>query len=159
MRVVFKDDAGASNWKVLTRKEALAFAKEQSLDLVLVDGKAEPPVCRLANFGHMLMEKRSKEKEKKTSQKAKALKEIYIRAGIDPHDLGIKLNKCRDFLEDGHQVKIVLMVNKATLAGNPLALDETTLKVIESLETHAGTVQQPSQLNPMRKDFTISPKK
>ena len=159
MRVVFKDpETGANGWKLLNRSEALAFAKKMSLDLVMVDAKATPPVCRLANFGHMLMEKRSKEKEKKVSQKAKVLKEIYIKSGIDPHDLGIKLNKCQEFLEDGHQVKVVLMVNKATLAGNPLALDETTLKVIERLENHAGTVQQPAQLNPLRKDFLLNPK-
>ena len=159
VRVVYKDsETGADGWKVLSRAEALAFAAKQSLDLVLVDGKASPPVCRLANFGHMLMEKRSKEKEKKVSQKAKSLKEIYIKAGIDQHDLGIKLNKCQEFLEDGHQVKVVLMVNKVTLAANPLALDETTLKVVERLENHAGTVQQPAQLNPLRKDFLLNPK-
>jgi hypothetical protein len=45
-----------------------------------------------------------------------------------------------------------------TLAQNPLALDETTLKVIERLENYAGTVQQPTQLNPLRKDFLINPK-
>lgn len=160
MRVVYKDiETGESEWKVLTRKEALSLAKKQSLDLILVDAKSDPPVCRLANFGQMLMEKRSKEKEKKTSQKAKTLKEIYVSAGIDPHDLGIKLNKCKEFLEDGHQVKIVLTVTKVALSNNPLALDETTLKVLENIENHVGTVQQPPGANPMRKDFLLNPKK
>jgi translation initiation factor IF-3 len=159
MRVVYSNpESGASEWKVLARKEALLFAAKMKLDLVMVDSKADPPVCRLANFGQLLMEKRSKEKEKKTSQKAKVLKEMYIKAGIDPHDLGIKLGKCKDFLDLGHQVKIVLTVAKVTLAANPLALDETTLKILENLESHVGTVQQPAQSSSMRKDFLLNPK-
>jgi translation initiation factor IF-3 len=159
MRVVYSNpETGASEWKVLDRKEALAFAAKMKLDLVMVDIKADPPVCRLANFGQHLMEKRSKEKEKKTSQKAKVLKEMYVKAGIDPHDLGIKLGKCKEFLDLGHQVKIVLTAAKVTLAANPLALDETTLKILENLETHVGTVQQPAQSSAMRKDFLLNPK-
>lgn len=160
MRVVYKNaETGASEWQVLTRKDALALAKKMSLDLVLVDAKSTPPVCRLDDFGHMLMEKRKKAKEKKTSQKIKSLKEIYVKAGIDPHDLETKLNKCKEFLADGHQVKVVMMATKVAMTNNPLALDEATLKVLENLESHVGTVQQPKVSNPMRRDFLLNPGK
>lgn len=152
-------ETGAEEWKVLGRKEALALAKKMSLDLILVDANSTPPVCRLRDFGHMLMEKRKKVKEKKTSQKLKSLKEIYIKAGIDPHDLETKLNKCKDFLTDGHQVKVVMIATKVALTNNPLALDEATLKVLETLEKHVGTVQQPKVSNPLRRDFLLSPSK
>jgi len=161
MRVVYKDPSTNENkWEILSRKDALKLAKQHSLDLILVNGKAEPPVCRLDAYGQILLEQKKKEKEKKGSQKARSLKEMYIQAGIDPHDLGIKLNKVKEFLEDGHPVKVSLLAKKSALATNLLSLDETTLKVLEAIEGDVGSVQLQANANPnaMRRDYLFNPK-
>jgi len=71
-----------------------------------VNGQSDPPVCKLDDFGSVLKKEREKEKEKKVHQKARTLKEMFVGAGIDPHDLGIKMNKVKEFLADGHPVKV-----------------------------------------------------
>jgi translation initiation factor IF-3 len=69
-----------------------------------VNDAADPPVCKLENFGLVLKKEREKKKEIKASQKARSLKEMFFSAGIDPHDLSVKLAKVQDFLKDGHPV-------------------------------------------------------
>ena len=119
---------------------------------------SDPPVCKLDNFGDVLKKDREKEKEKKIHQKARALKEMFVGAGIDPHDLGIKMNKVKEFLADGHPVKVVVTAKKAQIKVNPLCVDETTMNILEAIEHHVSNVQQPDSSSPSRKDFTLNPK-
>jgi translation initiation factor IF-3 len=71
---------------------------------ILVTASADPPVCKLENFGQILKIKREKQKEQKTNQKARSLKEMFFSGGIDAHDLGVKLAKVKEFLIEGHPV-------------------------------------------------------
>lgn len=166
MRVIYKNEAGEDEWKIMPKMKALEFAKEMKLDLILVNGKTDPPVCKLENFGHVLMDKKKKAKEIKAAQKARAMKEIFIKAGIDLHDFDTKLNKVKGFLEDGHPVKLSILHKKhvqrsLTRNSNALGLEETTLKALESIEHLPIIVQQQkanSEATQIRRDFIITPK-
>lgn len=158
MRVVYKDPVTQENkWQILNRREAITFARSQQLDLVLVNGASDPPVCKLENYGQLLMSMKKKDKAKKATQKARAVKEIFIGAGIDPHDLGTKMNHVKEFLSNGHPVRIVVIAKKQNLKDNPLAVEEVTLKVLDSVEKFVSSAQQPTQ-TPMRSEFLLNPK-
>jgi translation initiation factor IF-3 len=100
---------------------------------------------------------KKKDKAKKATQKARVVKEIFIGAGIDPHDLGTKMNHAKEFLSNGHPVRIVVVAKKQNLKDNPMAVEEVTLKILESIEKFVSSVQQPTQ-SPMRSEFLLNPK-
>lgn len=93
---------------VLTRSEALRMAQDASLDLVEVSPNAEPPVCKILDFGKYKYELQKKKAEAKKKQTVVHVKEIQMRPMIDPHDFEIKCKAIKRFLEEGNKVKILL---------------------------------------------------
>lgn len=93
---------------ILQLPEALTMARNQGVDLVEIAPTANPPVCRLVDFGKFRYEQAKKDKESKKHQHANKVKEIQLSATIDPHDLGVKLTHAVDFLCDDMKVKIAL---------------------------------------------------
>ena len=90
-------------------RDALSKAKEASLDLVEVSPKAEPPVCRIMDFGKWLYEEKRKNKLNQKKQHVVVLKEIRLRPKIDDHDREIKINHAKKFLEKGHKVQFTML--------------------------------------------------
>lgn len=88
--------------------EALDKAADEKLDLVLVSPNADPPVCKLMNYGKYKFEQAKKEKESKKNQKTFEIKEIRITPNIEKHDFEFKAKNARKFLEDGNKVKITV---------------------------------------------------
>ena len=86
--------------------EAIRMAQEQSLDLVEVAPMAQPPVCRIMDYGKYRYQLQKKEKDARKKQKVQALKEIKMRPKIDDHDFDFKTKAVRTFLKDGHRVKV-----------------------------------------------------
>ena len=86
--------------------EAIRMATEQSLDLVEVAPMAQPPVCRIMDYGKYRYQLQKKEKDARKKQKVQALKEIKMRPKIDDHDFDFKTKAVRTFLESGHRVKV-----------------------------------------------------
>ncbi|MBI5206986.1 MAG: translation initiation factor IF-3 [Candidatus Firestonebacteria bacterium] len=93
---------------VMSVKEALQIAFSLGLDLVEVSSDANPPVCKIINYGKYKYELSKKSKESKKHQKMIILKEVKISPSIGEHDLLIKINYIRKFLESGHKVKITI---------------------------------------------------
>lgn len=89
--------------------EALALAQEQCLDLVEVSPLSQPPVCKIMDFGQYLYKQRKIEQNQKQSQKKKSLKNIRLSVRIGRHDLEIKANSAKRFLEDSNPVKVTLI--------------------------------------------------
>lgn len=89
-------------------KEALKLAESKKLDLVVVSPNAEPPVCRIMNYGKFKFSQAKKEKESKKKQKVIKVKEIKMTPNIEDHDLGIKAKNASKFLQDGDRVKVVI---------------------------------------------------
>jgi translation initiation factor IF-3 len=104
VRVVAED---GSNLGVLTTEAALRRAQEVGLDLVEVNPKTTPPVCKILDFGKYKYEEKKRAREAKRKQTIVEVKEIKLRPKTDDHDLDTKVRAARKFLEQGNKVKIV----------------------------------------------------
>jgi translation initiation factor IF-3 len=102
-------------------KEALARAKEMDLDLVEVAPKANPPVCRVMDYGKYLYDMHKKAQEAKKHQKQIQVKEIKFRPKISGHDYDFKMRHVQRFLKEGNKVKITVMLRGREKAKPELA--------------------------------------
>ena len=93
---------------IMSAREALALAEEEGLDLVKIAPTAQPPVCRIVDYGKYKYEQSKREKEAKKKQKVTEVKEIRLSPNIDTNDLNTKMNAARKFLSKGDRVKITL---------------------------------------------------
>lgn len=124
--------------------DALEIAEERDLDVVLVATNANPPVCKLMNYGKYKFEQAKREKEAKKKQKTLEIKEIRVTPNIEEHDFGFKTKNARKFLEDGNKVKVTVRFRGREL--NNVKAGETVLnKFIEALED-VGTVEKKPKL-------------
>ncbi|EYB68820.1 translation initiation factor IF-3 [Deinococcus phoenicis] len=94
---------------IIDTRDAMAMAREKSLDLVMVSPQAVPPVCRLLDYGRFRYEQQQNEKENRKRARAQEVKAIKFRVKIDDHDFNTKTGHVRRFLEDGHKVKVTIM--------------------------------------------------
>ena len=124
--------------------EALEIADEKNLDVVLVATNANPPVCKLMNYGKYKFEQAKREKEAKKKQKTLEIKEIRITPNIEEHDFGFKSKNARKFLEDGNKVKITVRFRGREL-NNVKAGEDVLNRFIEALED-VGTVEKKPKL-------------
>jgi translation initiation factor IF-3 len=95
---------------VLPVPEALAIARQKGLDLVEIAPQADPPVCRIMDYGKFLYELHKKEHEAKKHQKQVQIKEVKFRPKISIHDYSFKMKHVMRFLEEGNKVKITIML-------------------------------------------------
>jgi translation initiation factor IF-3 len=93
---------------VLQTHEALRMAQEQGLDLVEVNPKAEPPVCKILDFGKYKYEEKKKQAQARRNQSVVEIKEIKLRPKTDDHDIAFKVKAARRFIEGGHKVKFTV---------------------------------------------------
>lgn len=95
---------------IMSVPQALEIAREKGLDLVEIAPQANPPVCRIMDYGKFLYELHKKEHEAKKHQKQVQIKEIKFRPKISIHDYNFKLKHIRRFIEEGNKVKITIMI-------------------------------------------------
>lgn len=93
---------------VMTVRDALKLAEEAGLDLVEISPNADPPVCKILDYGKYKYEQQKKAAEARKKQKIIDIKEIKIRPGIEDHDYQVKLKAARRFLEEGDKVKVTM---------------------------------------------------
>lgn len=105
VRVVGSD---GSQLGIMTSKAALELARKENLDLVNIAPKAEPPVCRIMNYGKYCFEQAKREKEAKKKQKVVEVKEVRLSLKIDVHDFNTKVNQAIKFLGHGDRVKVAI---------------------------------------------------
>ena len=94
------------NVGVVSIAEALALAEAKNMDLVEVSGNADPPVCRIMDFGKFQYEKQRRERKARKQQKNIEVKEIQLRPKTDDHHLGFKIRDARKWIEDGMKVRV-----------------------------------------------------
>jgi len=102
-------DENGKQLGVVPTSEAVRLARERDLDLVEVSPKAEPPVCKIMDFGKYKYQLAKKAQEAKKKQTVIQVKEIKFGLKIEQHDLAFKVKHIRDFLADGNKVKVVIM--------------------------------------------------
>jgi translation initiation factor IF-3 len=93
---------------IMSSHEAIRQAQDQGLDLVEVNPKADPPVCKIMDFGRFKYEEKKKASETKKKQNVVEIKEVKVRPKTDEHDLETKIRHIRRFLEEGNKAKITV---------------------------------------------------
>ncbi|MBL7135700.1 MAG: translation initiation factor IF-3 [Candidatus Marinimicrobia bacterium] len=111
---------------IISSTEALKIAEEHGLDLVEIAPQADPPVCKIMDFGKYKYQQQMRDRQSKKKQHVIKLKELRFRPRIGEHDLIMKINRARKFLNDGCKVKITLMFR-----GRELAHKEDGFNLIE----------------------------
>jgi translation initiation factor IF-3 len=138
--------------------DALSRAREVGLDLVEVAPTSDPPVCRIMDYGKWLYQqkRRVRESHKKTQRHVATLKEIRLRPETDKHDLEIKVNHARGFLEKGHKVQFTLFFRGRQMLHKDQGA-EVLNQVTSSLEEIAR-VEQSARMTGRRMTMTLIPK-
>ena len=154
MRVIGSDGEQAG---VMGIAAAIDLAKDEGLDLVEVSPMAEPPVCRIMDFGKYLFEQNKKNQSAKRKQKQVHIKEIKFRQGTDEGDYQIKLRKLVQFFEDGDKTKVTLRFRGREMAHKELGA-QLLARVRDDLEEY-GTVEQMPQMEGRQMVQVIAPKK
>jgi len=115
-------DETGQNVGVVSKFDALARAEEAGLDLVEVSPDAEPPVCKILDFGKYKYQEQKKAAEARKHQKIVEIKEIKMRPGIDDHDYDVKMRAIKRFFEEGDKVKVTLRFRGREMAHQQLGM-------------------------------------
>ncbi|MGF1641201.1 MAG: translation initiation factor IF-3 [Rhodospirillales bacterium] len=127
---------------VLSISEALEIAVKAALDLVEVAPAADPPVCKILDYGKYKYEVQKKKNEAKKKQKVIEVKEIKMRPGIDEHDYQVKLRNMRRFLDEGDKVKVTIRFRGREMAHQDLGM-KVLDRVREELDPLSKVEQHP----------------
>lgn len=125
---------------VIGLKEAIEMAFEVGLDLVEVSPNAEPPVCKILDYGKYKYEAQKKANEARKKQKVIEVKEIKMRPGIDDHDYEVKMKAVRRFLDDGDKVKMTIRFR-----GREMAHQDLGLKVLQRVQEEVSEIAKVEQ--------------
>ena len=139
-------------------QQALEMAEAASLDLVEISPNAEPPVCRIMNYGKFLYEKSKSAKEQKKKQKVVQVKEIKFRPGTDEGDYQVKLRSLIRFLEDGDKAKITVRFRGREMAHQDIGLDVLE-RVKNDLAEISVVESAPGKLEGRQAVMVLAPKK
>lgn len=154
LRIIDEDGAQLG---IMSSKDAMALAVQKNLDLVKISPNANPPVCKIMDFGKFKYEMAKKEKESKKKQKVVTIKEVRLRPSIEEHDLSTKAKMAYKFLEGGDKVKV-----SVRFRGRELGHKEIGVEVIKSfieLVKDVGTPDRSPRLEGNTMIVMLDPKK
>lgn len=137
--------------------EALKMAREQDLDLVEVSPNANPPVCKILDFGKYRFEQEKKLRDSKKNQKVLKIKEIRMQPKIGSGDLDTKAKHVQEFLDEGDKVKVTIRFRGRELAHTELGFD--VLKEVEKrLREESYSIEKPAAMEGRFMSMTLSSK-
>ncbi|MEM1269817.1 MAG: translation initiation factor IF-3 [Bacteroidota bacterium] len=137
--------------------DALALARKRGLDLVEIAPNADPPVCKIIDFGKYRYEKQKKEKEARKKQHTVTLKEIRFRPHTDTHDFEFKAKHAKEFLEQGHKVKAWVQFRGRDIVYKDHGRD--LLDRFADYLSEVGKIDQPPKMEGRRMTVMLSPDK
>jgi translation initiation factor IF-3 len=150
-------DTDGGQLGILTPREALRMAEEKELDLVLVSDKADPPVCRIMDYGKFKFEQEKKAREARKKQHTSDVKEVKMRYKIEDHDYHVRVTQAEKFLKSGDKVKATIMFRGREIQHSDLA--ETLLKRMATDLQEFAEVQQAPKREGRNMMMMLSPKK
>lgn len=150
-------DSNGDQLGIMTPKEALKIAEEKEFDLVLVSDKADPPVCRVMDYGKYKFEQEKKVREAKKKQHNAEVKEVKMRYKIEEHDYQVRVNQAKRFLKSGDKVKATIMFRGREI--QHLDLAETLLRRMSTDLQDMADVQQGPKKEGRMMIMLLSPKK
>jgi translation initiation factor IF-3 len=150
-------DADGAQLGIMSPREAMQIAEEKELDLVLVSDKADPPVCRVMDYGKFKFEQEKKAREAKKKQHTVDVKEVKMRYKIEEHDYNVRLNQAKRFLQAGDKVKATIMFRGREIQHSDLA--ETLLNQMAQDLQEIAEVQQAPKKEGRNMMMLLAPKK
>ncbi len=141
---------------VMTARDALLRAYAVGLDLLEISPNADPPVCKILDFGKFKYEQQKKKNEAKKKQRVIEIKEVKVRPNIDENDYQVKLRAMKSFIEEGDKVKVTLRFR-----GREMAHQDIGVKVLERIRTDlelATKVEQMPRMEMRQMVMVLSPK-
>jgi translation initiation factor IF-3 len=126
---------------VMTAREAVQRAFAVGLDLLEISPNAEPPVCKILDFGKFKYEQQKKKNEAKKKQKVVEIKEIKVRPNIDENDYQVKMRAMKSFIDEGDKVKVTLRFR-----GREMAHQDIGVKVLERIRAELDTLTKVEQM-------------
>ena len=150
-------DANNENRGIVSIKEALAVAEEEGLDLIEISPQANPPVCKVLDFGKYRYEQQKRKNEAKKNQKVIEIKELKLRPMIEAHDYEVKVKQARIFLEQGNKVKLTMRFKGRELSANDMG-QQVLSKMMEDLDD-CSKVDSPMKLEGRQMTMLLSPQK
>ncbi len=140
---------------IMSTDQALRMAYNDGLDLVMMAGNSNPPVCKIMNFGKFRFEREKKEKEAKKKQQTVELKEIQLSCRIENHDFETKLKHAHKFLSGGNKVRVVLRFKGREMSHQDLGVE--TMEKFREACAELGTVDKKPALDGRILSMVISP--
>ena len=137
-------DAEGENRGVVSKVEALELAVDSGLDLVEISPHADPPVCKILDYGKYKYEAQKRKNEARKKQKVIEVKEIKMRPNIDVHDYDVKMRSIQKFLGEGDKVKVTMRFR-----GREMAHQELGMRVLERVRDDLGEAAKVEQLPKM----------
>lgn len=149
-------DETGQNVGVVARTDAMERAVTAGLDLVEISPDAEPPVCKILDFGKYKYQEQKKAAEARKNQKIVEIKEIKMRPGIDDHDYDVKMRAIRRFFEEGDKVKVTLRFRGREMAHQELGMN--VLKRVKADVESISKVESEPRFEGRQMIMVLSPK-
>ncbi len=149
-------DSNGDQLGIVSVKEAQSIANTKNLDLVMIAPTAEPPVCRVLDYGKYRYELMKKEKEAKKKQKIINVKEIRLSPNIEEHDLSVKAKTASKMLVDGDKVKVQVRFRGREMGHTELG--EVVLKDFFALLSEVSVIEKPAKLEGRNMTMILAPK-
>lgn len=150
-------DTDGGQLGIMEPHDALQMAQKKDLDLVLISDKADPPVCRIMDYGKYKFEQEKKAREARKKQHTSDVKEVKMRYKIGDHDYNVRLNQAERFLKAGDKVKATVMFRGREIQHTDLA--ETLLKRLANDLKDLAEIQQTPKREGRNMMMMLSPKK
>jgi len=145
------------NLGVIPRRDALRIAQNAGLDLVEIAPNANPPVCRVMDFGRFLYERSKKERKARKAQAKVEIKELRLRPKTDEHDRAFKLRNARKWLEKGHKVRVRMRFRGREITYPEIALED--LREIAEALADIAVVEKPPAMEGRSMLMILAPRK
>ncbi len=150
-------DGEGNQLGVMPAVEALAKAKDAGSDLVEIAPGANPPVCKILDYGKFRFEQEKRQKESRKKQKQLRLKEIRMQPKIEKHDLAFKSKHVQEFLDEGNKVKVTVRFRGRELAHTELG-KVVLEKLVENLDEGSYLVDRNAQMEGRFMSMLLAPK-
>lgn len=154
MRLI--DDTGAQIG-IVPFREALEHARSRGLDLIEVAPTANPPVCRIMDYGKYKYEQGKRDREALKKQRMTEVKGIRMRPGIDDHDFQFKLRNALKFLKAGHKVKVTVIFRSREFTHPEFALNALNRMAEIASQEGVGTVEKPASMEGRTMTMILAP--
>jgi translation initiation factor IF-3 len=148
-------DENGNQVGVVPTYEALQMARDRGLDLMEISPNAQPPVCKICDYGKFKYEKKKKEQQAKKKQTVIKVKEIQLRPQTEDHDLDYKFKNVRQFLEDGDKAKITIMFR-----GREITYVDQGFKIMRQLAElvkDVGVIEAPPKIEGKKLIMVLAP--